>query len=135
MTPAFLAELRALAEAATPGPWEHGGEDAPWNVLAPHTPEEYAIVSTSGLYADARYLAAVSPDVVLWLLDALEAERVDSDRLAEALDGPMRALVEGEATPCQPLHSGPSREAMGRCLKCAAVDAIGAALAAHRSRP
>lgn len=82
-------ELRKLAEAATPGPWEvvggwveatHGGEVTPQRVDCMSycyggTPERME----SG---DAKYIAAASPDVVIGLLDALASARTENDRLA-----------------------------------------------------
>lgn len=71
------ARLRALAEAATPGPWEAeirdgclfitaiDGNTSVAEVLGPPTHQVVA--------ADATYIAAASPDTVLALLDALDA--------------------------------------------------------------
>jgi hypothetical protein len=95
MTPAD--HLRRLAEAATPGPWEIEREEldtsfsdeeqeqafpvrvGPFN-LAPEgglvDPDEAA-----QLERDAAYLAALSPEVVLALLDVAEAARKMSARL------------------------------------------------------
>lgn len=81
-------DLRALAEAATPGPWQA-------NVLGS---EGYAVVGDTGRRfagdrvrlghiarcghesweidkANAAYIAAASPDVILALLDEIEAHR------------------------------------------------------------
>lgn len=71
-----LADLRAKAEAATPGPWrwKHwaAGDAA---VLADDTPPEPAIVARSyGLPnadADAAYIAAANPQMIRQLLDLL----------------------------------------------------------------
>ena len=70
--------LEALAAKATPGPWR-AAEPAPWNVLAPHSAAEDVVVTTSGLYADARYLASLDPATVLRLCAAVEV----AGRLAE----------------------------------------------------
>jgi hypothetical protein len=77
-----MTDLRALAEAATPGPWarsevpgdtltvyqDSSGGAIAWvngdNETGPHHPS-----------ADAAYIAAVSPDVVLALLDERDALR------------------------------------------------------------
>lgn len=93
-----LARLRALAEAATPGPWEWGwyeyqseawdGESAPrhrmfldakgrshGHVLKITWPELLRDV-------DAEFIAALDPSTVLWLLDRL-AELADVPQTAE----------------------------------------------------
>ena len=75
MTPAELDQLRALAQAATPGPWRveargHASQEvARVNNLevAPPDSAELAHCAT-----DAAYIAAVSPDVVLALLSDVE---------------------------------------------------------------
>ena len=107
MTPDRLANLRALAEAATPGPWtvqdhaDDDGDDAP-RIVAPDSqePENPWFVAEAcaccgpgdATPANARYIAAVSPDVVMGLLDALaEAE---ASRLA-AENANLRAMLDG----------------------------------------
>src|SRR3990167_8405822 len=69
---ALCDRIEALAEKATPGPWQHD-TDAEWNVLALHTADEHTIVTTSGLYADARFLAALDPPTVRRLIAAARA--------------------------------------------------------------
>ena len=95
MTTPDLAELRRLAEAATPGPWESDGLEVcqHWSLPEPWHAVVNAEISC-GPYcyggsvrpierdADAAYIAALSPAVVLALLDAA-AER---DELAAAWD-------------------------------------------------
>jgi hypothetical protein len=81
MTPSTLSHLRALAEKATPGPWTSCGfaiqrEDGRalaevWLRNHPATQER----------ADCDYIAAANPQVILALLDALEASEA---RLAGA---------------------------------------------------
>ena len=88
------AELRALAEAATPGPWRHSGATV-WAPVSPDDPTDYsgeavAYVPTLGDEFDAddaAYIAAMSPDVALALIDRLKrAEAALSvERIAEAL--------------------------------------------------
>lgn len=61
-------ELRRLAEAATPGPWDctvHIGDGE----------ERVTVIGLTepGHGHDANYIAAVSPDVILALLDRLDA--------------------------------------------------------------
>lgn len=74
------AELRRLAEGATPGPWEHQqnfpdheGPDTWWV----DGPENSVVgVDCTGrpcvTKADSRYIAAVSPDAVLDMLNRLD---------------------------------------------------------------
>ena len=75
MTP-DLAELRRLAEAATPGPWEHDGEGEVWG-------RGYDMISHPCMVADARYIAAANPSVVLALLDAAAERDALREDLAE----------------------------------------------------
>lgn len=79
MTPAELDQLRALAQSATPGPWHveaygHSAQRvAQVNNLevAPSNDVELAHCA-----ADAAYIAAVSPDVVLGLIDEVDRLRL-----------------------------------------------------------
>lgn len=98
--------LRALATAATPGPWRTESGGGGWtNVHAPLG----VLVSESMQSADALFIAALSPDVVLALLDRLErAERApavsrDAGEIVDAVlsatgdsgeDLPPRVLAE-----------------------------------------
>lgn len=87
---AAIKRLRKLALAATPGPWRAWLDETEeqWRVVLPDSNEmNYAAVAertpqdergTDLHYEqgpDAAYIAAVSPDVVLGLLDALEGYR------------------------------------------------------------
>lgn len=81
-TPERLAELRRIAEAATPGPWI-----SPWDQTH-DDPEEYGFYSADGekvagitwidgpqfecSEADAHHIAAFDPTTVLALLDRIE---------------------------------------------------------------
>lgn len=101
MTPS----LRALAAAASPGPWRldgtdidqltDGGAGYPLNVY----PDSKTIVvgrcEDCGSYdsgiqsqADAAYIAAISPPVLLQLLDTLDAVTRERDALKALLDTP-----------------------------------------------
>lgn len=76
-----LTSLRAVAEAATPGPWEAvQGASGGWWVEAPNTATIADIdIDYSGHpEADAAHIATANPTTVLQLLDRLEAaeERV-----------------------------------------------------------
>lgn len=82
MTPERIAELKKLAEAATPGPYELGGlgvyssrED---NEVGPvcNAFETYKRVY-SQTQSNANYLAATDPQTVLELLAALEESEKD----------------------------------------------------------
>ena len=75
-----LAELRRLAEAATPGPWSTAAFQLVIDVA------QRIDVGMCGHRDDAAFIAAANPAAVLALLDAA-AER---DRLAEAV----RAYVD-----------------------------------------
>ena len=65
-------ELKRLAEQATPGPWLHDKfGDEPWfTVLARDVPAPCVAENLS--QADAAYIAAASPDVVMGLIAEVE---------------------------------------------------------------
>lgn len=75
------ADLRRLAEAATPGPWfdDYGKIGAGDSGIGEMDRSD-----------DAAYIAAASPDVVLALLDRLDGLRAALDRLLAV------AMVEEE---------------------------------------
>lgn len=96
------AELRKLAEAATPGPWRAAadgtgvvldnrdcdGFELPTNYYRNGCPKAIADVRYADwrdCFADASYIAAASPDVVLGLLDEIERDRCEISRLNELL--------------------------------------------------
>lgn len=78
MTPERLAELKALAEKATPGPWKHG----PGSQMVSTRPvpdvqncSGFSLVCRSGLGSharDAEFIAALDPQTVLALIAAAE---------------------------------------------------------------
>src|SRR5690606_21091532 len=94
-TPERLAELRRIAEAATPGPWEvtefAGGEErspGELGVFAPNHPHSYqksdgtwyAVVICRGMDGPTReenseYIATFDPPTVLAMLDEIERLR------------------------------------------------------------
>lgn len=95
LTPETIAELRRLAEAATPGPWEafgavDGRRGERWlGVTTDMRATESAragdvFAAQDCTRQDALFIAAANPAVVLALLDAA-AER---DALAAKLDCP-----------------------------------------------
>ena len=112
-----LAELRRLAEAATPGPWEADGLEVcqHWSLPEPWRAVVNAEI-TCGPYCyggsarpierdeDAAFIAAANPSVVLALLDAA-AER---DALAAKVER-VRALHFGEYV---------EDEDRNRCFEC-----------------
>ena len=76
-----LAALAALAEAATPGPWENGGDE-----VYSGERETYQLIARivggwAMQEANAPYIAAASPDVVLALLAERDALLAEVDRL------------------------------------------------------
>lgn len=73
------AELRRLAEAATPGPW--------YVEKRPHTYWEMrtkygSLIFRDANECDAAYIAAVNPKTVLGLLDEIERLRLREDLAA-----------------------------------------------------
>lgn len=99
------AELRAKAEAATPGPWEDkvlGSEGYAVMAENPSGSIRRLTIARCGHEewdtdkSNAAYIAAASPDVVLALLDAAdEAERV-SYRIVSNLGQPDHATITRE---------------------------------------
>lgn len=94
-----LTALRALAEKATPGPWE-AFEDSDehlagcpptmeWLVTATDPGEEFyeEIINwgNRGRREDAEFIAAANPSVVLALLDRLERAEAAIKRTREAV--------------------------------------------------
>lgn len=118
LTPERLAELRTLAAAATPGPWT---VESYWDRLdgpadtntSWHIPGlerwhgSLAFTNNVGFGDDeatARYVAAISPDVVVGLLDEIERLRAGLDELANAdheddLIGAVSAAAERQGAP------------------------------------
>ena len=92
--------LRVLAEAATPGPWEwdddcvskpyDDDEHAPWLTTKNFETSVIKGVVRIPSQHDANYIAACSPDVVLALLDALERK----DAEIEALQARVKELED-----------------------------------------
>ena len=82
-----VQEIRALAAEATPGPWLFLDDGFPR--VEGHE-RGIAIVdqadSVARDVANARYLARLSPEIVIALLDALDEHERTDDRLRENLD-------------------------------------------------
>jgi hypothetical protein len=82
---AAMTDLRALAEAATPGPWFYDSYSRVFSTLLVQADDDNCEVASvppaagdtaHGRHAaDAAYIAAVYPDVVLRLLDVVDAAR------------------------------------------------------------
>lgn len=95
LTPAERADLRQKAEEATPGPWEH----VPFSdeVIEAADREHTQIATSNDSVADAAYIAAISPDRLLALLD--EVERLEEKIRLAHLDGVTeRACWHGHKT-------------------------------------
>ena len=81
MTRSELNQLRDLAQAATPGPWRveaqgHAEQEvARVNNLEVAPPDSVELAHCA---TDAAYIAAVSPDVVLGLIDEVDKLRAAS---------------------------------------------------------
>ncbi len=90
--PTLRTELRRLAEAATPGRRQWDGpvwnydseEEAPWLVsVIQHQQPNYYILGGAiqcPVEADARFIAATDPQIILSLLDHIDALEVDARR-------------------------------------------------------
>ncbi|EMN8778378.1 ead/Ea22-like family protein [Pseudomonas aeruginosa] len=85
------AELRRLAEAATPGPWEY---QAPLKVLAADRTWIVLIALSHANCredkANSRFIAANNPKTVLALLDEIDRLKAEN----EALRGALQAVVD-----------------------------------------
>lgn len=91
-----VAELRRLAEAATPGPWWHEWVDGDdwWAVYGQPTGDMVCPeVCTTGGSDESAYIAAANPAVVLGLLDATDTA---ADRLAHMREARDNARAEVE---------------------------------------
>jgi hypothetical protein len=92
-TPADLADLRRIAEAATAGPWEVAGEGAPWYegkwaVICPNERNDNGriLLKLNSHYdptADSAHIAAFDPPTALRLLAQVEALEAESAKLRE----------------------------------------------------
>ena len=98
------AELRKLAEAATPGPWEAlGPPHCPWFVRGPrpanmaYTPQilgdDYTgFGDEEQKEADSKFVAAFNPQTAIALLDALTATDAEIAALKEKVKRQEEAL-------------------------------------------
>ncbi|HFQ8089029.1 TPA: ead/Ea22-like family protein [Pseudomonas aeruginosa] len=82
------AELRRLAKAATPGPWEY---QAPLKILAADRTSIVLIALSHANYredeANSRLIAAANPKTILALLDEIDQLKAESDRLRQGMKG------------------------------------------------
>ena len=80
------AELRRLAEAATPGPWEY---QAPLKILAADRTSIVLIALSHASYredeANSRLIAAANPKAILALLDEIDGLKAENEVLRGAL--------------------------------------------------
>ena len=102
LTPETLAELRRLAEAATPGPWYldgpwwYGDDDSAYCISTAEDAGRIAVTIAPPGYmlggerevrdANARFIAAANPAAVLALLDDADALRAELAHMREARD-------------------------------------------------
>lgn len=74
--PVDIGALRKLAEAATPGPWfRRTDEDHDFPPYVCSAETHVARCAGNNGHQDARYITALSPDVVAALLDEVERLR------------------------------------------------------------
>lgn len=112
-TDAQIAELRRLAEAATPGPW-HDGAAGNFRVYGPDGRDVHSGPIAEVAHrrdpttrrSNAAYIAAANPQAVLALLDDLQAVRGDLKFCLET----MRQQFDPEHCAQSVLH------AMARCV-------------------
>ncbi len=80
------AELRRLAKAATPGPWEY---QAPLKILAADRTSIVLIALSHASYredeANSRLIAAANPKAILALLDEIDRLKAENEALRSAL--------------------------------------------------
>lgn len=129
-----VTELRRLAEAATPGPWDfhrphHAYRAYSIEQVMPegHLGEAVAVTEEGAVEGNAAYIAAASPDVVLGLLDRLAHMREARDNAraeVERLTALVEAVREYAAARQANIDHGPLLSA-----RKAAHDALLAALA------
>lgn len=95
------AKLREAAEKATPGPWDHDGPESSIIVWSSENDRVCFMTSDGPAKANAAYIAAANPQVVLALLDHLAAEKARADaaeaRVADLENLAMLMEAEGKA--------------------------------------
>ena len=96
LTPERLAELRRIAEAATPGPLTvHLCDDARYAAFvdAPHLGPDAPELAVFLIERDARFFAEFDRDTALALLDRIEALEAENERLRQ-IEAAARTLVD-----------------------------------------
>ena len=89
LTPETIAELRRVAEAATPGPWRTeylmgAGNDLLTAIIAGRaTPDDLRVIGSTLAERDGKFVAAVNPAAVLALLDERDALAAKVERVRE----------------------------------------------------
>lgn len=139
LSPEALLKHRAIAEKATPGPWEVLAPDAIYisaperNEILFENPQEIGTtLSPEEQRATAAHIAANSPDVVKAHIDEILRLRAEVERLnkeADYLAGVIAAAycAQENVTHCEkteglPLHK--LRDACASCWRRAARDAV-----------
>lgn len=87
-----MSDLRKLAEAATPGPWDHADLGAVWGAGG--------WVLTDASEDDGKFIAACDPQTVIALLDERDRLRAALERIAAGTPAPSaiaRDALEGAA--------------------------------------
>ena len=102
-----IEELKRLAEAATPGPWEYqkDSKDFPVNgyVTVRDCIYSVCVLPYEGIRADdrvtdnGRFIAAANPAAVLELIAEVDRLREDADDLTIALESSEKALKDSRA--------------------------------------
>lgn len=92
MTPARLAELKAVAEAAT-----HGSRAAKGSLITTAGGSTLGQALGINWRHDLRFMAEVSPETVLSLIAALEAKTYEAERLREMGQGLIKQRDEARA--------------------------------------
>lgn len=145
--------LRALAAAATPGPWRTEsqaiapGDSDTLEIIGspPGGGEVVAIVDAiecswgdapaTQYERNARYIAAVSPPVLLALLDALDAaerERAKLRAMCEAIHADASMQIADGNCECECRHAYDEHgDDCGRCFPCRVAMAVDRARGNH----
>lgn len=101
-----LEQLKALAEAATKGPWKHYGLDGGHLVFEDAAGSSIASSIGRNHVGNAKYIAAANPERILALIaenERLAHSRKDEERFAWLVElknpaGPCWATASGELT-------------------------------------
>lgn len=88
----LLADLKRKAQKATPGPWAFWILEGPllggnYQVRSHADPDEDFVCRHVESAANAKYIAAASPDAVLALVERIEKQEKEADWLAKNCQG------------------------------------------------